>query len=171
MKNLIPKDWIFAHHRLAESFGDMKLWAITYLIAPTAMLIEKYIFDDWSFLPYLLIAMCLDLITALMRVYLKQGANEITSRGLRQSVVKSVQYLVFLITIHLITNIHVKGERIEIYDWMLDIAYTFLMVIEVRSIWENLTGMGDNFDLSEFTKRITNSEIFKIKKPDDKAED
>ena len=66
------------------------------------------------------------------------------------------------------TNIHVKGERIEIYDWLINVAYTFLMVIEVKSIWENLTGMGNKFDLSEFIKKITNSEMFK-KKDDDKV--
>jgi hypothetical protein len=34
------------------------------------------------------------------------------------------------------------------------------MVIEIRSIWENLTGMGDKFDLSEFIKKITNKELW-----------
>lgn len=160
MKNILPKDWIFAHHRLAESFTDAKLWLVTSLIAPIIMFIEKYIFSDWYFLTYLLIAMVFDIITALIRVYIKDGARHITSRGFRQSVVKAIQYFVFLITIHWITNIHVQGERIEIYDWIIPVAYTFLMLIEVKSIWENLTGMGNGFDLSEFIKKVTNKELW-----------
>lgn len=160
MKLLLPKDWIFAHHRLAEAFTDAKMWLITSLIAPIIMFIEKYIFSDWNFIVYILIAMIFDILTALIKVYIKEGGNHITSKGLRQSVVKAIQYFVFLITIHWITNIHVQGERIEIYDWIIPVAYTFLMVIEIRSIWENLTGMGNGFDLSEFIKKISNKELW-----------
>lgn len=161
--DLFPKDWMFAHHRLWESFGDAKLWLITYRIAPIIMFVEKFIFNDWEFLKYLLMVMVLDIITALLRVYLKEGSDNITSRGMRQTVIKTVQYFVFLITIHLLTNIHVQGERITIYDWILDVAYTFLIVIEVRSIWENLMGMSDKFDLSGFIEKITKSEIWQKK--------
>ena len=160
MKLSLPKEWIFAHHRLAESFTDVKLWLVTSLIAPILMFVEKYIFSDWDFLIYLLLAMGFDIITALIKVSIKDGISHITSRGLRQSVVKSVQYFVFLATIHWITNIHVQGDRIEIYDWIIPIAYTFLMLIEIKSIWENLTGMGNGFDLSEFIKKISNKELW-----------
>lgn len=162
-KNFTPDNWIFAHHRLWESFSDAKLWLITYMIAPIIMFVEKFIFNDWEFLKYLIIVMVLDIITALFRVYLKEGSDNITSRGMRQTVVKTVQYFVFLITIHLLTNIHVQGERITIYDWILDVAYTFLIVIEVRSVWENLMGMSDRFDLSGFIEKITKSEIWQKK--------
>lgn len=164
MKNL-PKDWIFAHDRLMMSFTDAKLWLITYLLAPVMMFVEKYIFDDWAFIPYLLLVMLLDILTAWIRILLKENkegeeTEEITSRGMRQSLAKSVQYFVFLITVHALTNIHVRGERIEIYDWILDVAYTFLIVIEVKSIWENLMGMRKGFNLSGFMKKITNSDIW-----------
>lgn len=163
LSEILPKDWIFAHHRLWEAFSDAKLWLITYMVAPIIMLVEKYIFNDWQFLKYLTIVMILDILTALLRVYLKEGSDHITSRGMRQTVVKTVQYFVFLITIHLLTNIHVQGERITIYDWILDVAYTFLIVIEVRSIWENLMGMSNKFDLTGFIEKITNSEIWQKK--------
>lgn len=166
IKNFISDNWIFAHHRLWESFSDAKLWLITYMIAPIIMFIEKYIFNDWQFLKYLIIVMILDIFSALCRVYLTEGKESITSRGMRQTVVKSVQYFVFLITIHLLTNIHVNGDRITIYDWIIDIAYTFLIVIEIRSIWENLMKMNNKFDLSGFIKKITDSDIWGKDKKD-----
>lgn len=160
-----PKDWIFAHHRLMISFTDLKLWALATVITPIVYFIEKYVFSDWDFIPYLLMVMVLDIITAWLRILLKtpkegEEKEEITSRGMRQTIAKSVQYFVFLITIHLLTNIPVKGERIEIYDWIIDMAYTFLIVIEVNSIWENLMGMRNGFDLSVFMKKIANSDIW-----------
>lgn len=166
IKNFIHDNWIFAHHRLWESFSDAKLWLITYMIAPIIMFIEKYIFNDWQFLKYLIIVMILDIFSALCRVYLTEGKENITSRGMRQTVVKSVQYFVFLITIHLLTNIHVNGDRITIYDWIIDVAYTFLIVIEIRSIWENLMKMNNKFDLSGFIKKITDSDIWGKDKKD-----
>lgn len=154
MKRLFDLDaLIFCHLKLWEKFTDFKLWLLTALFAPAVHSINKYLFNDWGFIKWLLILMFLDLFSGLWRSKLE--GNLITSKGLRDTVTKFIQYGVFLIVIHVLMNFEIDGHPVRIFSWMDDAAYTFLMVIEAKSIWENITKVRPKLDLNYFIERIT----------------
>lgn len=155
LKNLFDLDAIlFCHYKLVEKFMDVKLWLITALAAPAVHHINKYLFNDWQFIKWLLILMFLDLVTGLWRA--RQEDRMITSKGFRDSITKMIQYGIFLIVIHVLMNFEISGEPSGLFQWMDDAAYTFLMVIEAKSIWENITNVRANkFDLTWFIEKIT----------------
>lgn len=98
---------------------------------------------------YLGALMILDLLTGVVKVWVKEKKVEaVTSTGLRETIVKFVQYGTFLIVTYILT--HIKGkEGTEIladYQFTLRWATIFCILIEVKSVYENLTAMNKRLD-------------------------
>jgi toxin secretion/phage lysis holin len=149
-----------AHFKLWSAFTDIKLWLVTAVATPVLLIIETYLFSDWEYLKWLVIMMFLDLVTGVLQAIVDKTA--VLSGGLRQTVIKVIQYFIFLITVHVLSNYKVDGHPSDVYDWVTTGAYAFLMGIEAKSIWENLAGLNSKFDPSEFIDRLKN--VFPKKK-------
>ena len=138
--------------RFVAHFGDVKIWLFTFIATPIMTFTEKYLFADWQFLKWLMLFMLLDLITGVTKAWhLKQA---ITSYGFRRTVIKAVQYGVFLIVMHILDNFEVDGERVELFGWIVTGAYSFLMGIEGKSILENIATLDKRFDIEYFIEKI-----------------
>jgi toxin secretion/phage lysis holin len=138
--------------KFASNFVDIKIWAVTFVVAPLFTFTEKYLFADWEFLKFLTVFMALDLITGVAKALKKKEA--VTSYGLRRTVVKAMQYGVFLIVVHGLDSFQVKGESVDIFGWIVTGAYSFLMAVEGKSILENIVAIDDRFDIASFIERI-----------------
>lgn len=142
-------------------FLDMKILLITLLFNLPFLLvmpfIEKYIFSDLLFLPWLLLAMTLDLITGINKVVHRHGWSGVNSYGLRRTVSKVIQYSVFLILINLLVNFEISGETVmgEL-SWVIKVSQQYLIFIEAKSIKENLDEV--NPDLLNF--KLLASKVF-----------
>ena len=145
--------------KFMTSFIDVKIWAFTFVITPLFAFTEKYLFADWEFLKWLTVFIMLDLVTGIAKAVKKKQV--VTSYGIRRTVVKALQYGVFLIVIHGLDSFEVKGEKTEIFGWIVTGAYSFLMGVEGKSILENIVGLDDRFDVKYFIEKI--GEAFKRK--------
>ena len=151
---------IRAHVRLLESVSDIKVWLWT--VAATSLLptFERYVFSDWDFLAYLLVMMLCDLASGL-GVALKDRVA-VTSIGLRRTVLKCIQYGLFLIVMHVLAHFTIKGEEQIAYHYITQGAFILLMGIEGKSVLENLKKMDDRLDIGVLVDRI--KEVFTKKK-------
>lgn len=110
--------------------------------------IGKYIFNDYSFLKSLVIVMVLDLITGIAKVWKNEGAQAITSKGLRDTIIKFIQYGAFLIAAHVLTHYQIGGVSRETdLEWVNKLAKEFIIIIEVKSVYENIVRINSRFDI------------------------
>src|ERR1700744_5758834 len=108
---------------------------------------SKYIFDDPGFLKWLLIAMAVDLVTGVWKVIVKDGWAKVTSKGLRDTVSKCIQYGSFLIITHVLTHFEINGIPQNVnFLFVEKIAYEFLILIECKSVYENLIVINPKID-------------------------
>jgi len=138
--------------KFGSNFIDTKIWLFTFVVTPVFTFTEKYLFADWEFLKYLTVFMMLDLVTGIAKALKNKQA--VTSYGLRRTVVKALQYGVFLIVVHGLDTFEVKGESVDIFGWIVTGAYSFLMAVEGKSILENVVEFDDRFDIASFIEKI-----------------
>ena len=141
--------------KFSANFADLKIWAFTFVITPLFAFTEKYLFADWEFLKWLITFMMLDLVTGIAKAI--KNKHAVTSYGIRRTAVKALQYGAFLIVIHGLDSFEVKGERVEMFGWIVIWAYSFLMGTEGKSILENIIALNDKFDIQKFIEKITES--------------
>lgn len=128
---------------------NSKLWigAFTVQLLSIVPFIQKYVFSDLSFLIFLVIAMILDLVTGIAKAFVLKKA--VTSKGLRGTVLKCIQYGAFLIITHVLTHYDIAGKAVFQLPWLEKVAFDFLLLIEVKSVYENIIAMDPKLDLFE----------------------
>lgn len=149
----LPTEWTTAHLKLWEQFTQTKFWLFTFLVTPMMMLIEKYLFSDWQFLKWLLILMVLDFISGVIAAWIRPD-DKVSSLKMRSSVVKTVQYGIFVIVMHVLSHFQIEGVEINFYDWITSGAYVFLIGVEGKSILENVQKMNNKFDISRYINKL-----------------
>ena len=107
---------------------------------------HKYIFDNTDFLWYLLVAVTVDLIAGIAKAYAKEGIEAITSKGIRMTVLKFIQYGSFLIITHVLASVQFGGTDIKPFEAVEKWAYTLLLLIEIKSVYENLIAINHKLD-------------------------
>jgi phage-related holin len=95
--------------KFASNFIDVKVWTFTFVITPLFAFTEKYLFADWEFLKWLTVFIMLDLVTGIAKAVKKKQV--VTSYGIRRTVVKALQYGVFLIVVHGLDSFEIKGKK------------------------------------------------------------
>lgn len=149
------------------SVTNMKVWfaAILIQITPVGEFISKYMFNDFGFLKSLVIVMTLDLITGIAKVWKNEGAKAITSKGLRDTIIKFIQYGAFLIVAHVFTHYQIGGEPHRDLEWVNKLAKEFILIIEVKSVYENIVRINSRFDfVSKLWDKV--SEFIPRRKPE-----
>jgi len=117
---------------------------------------QKYIFNDTEYLAWLLIAVMLDLITGITKAWVQGGHKNITSQGLRMTVIKFIQYGAFLIITHVLVHFTVNGESISPVSFIDRWAYSLLILIEAKSVYENIVAINPKLDfIKPLIEKIT----------------
>lgn len=134
--------------KIIAALCNIKVWTLFVLLDITWIMkfIEKYIFADMGYLKWLVIAMIVDFVTGVTKVWVTQGFQSITSKGLRDTVGKIIQYGAFLIITHVITHFEIGGQATTTFLWLNKIAYEFLILIECKSVYENIVRINPNLD-------------------------
>ena len=89
-----------------------------------------------NFLVILVCAMGLDLITGLIKAWSK--GQHTSSQGLRQTIKKGTQYFGFIVLGTLLMNMVINHEPLSQYGFIVNIFFSFIIMIEFVSICENL---------------------------------
>ena len=106
-------------------------------------LFQKYIFSDWNALAFLMVLFLLDTGLGMCRSF-KQGRFH--SRGMRQMFAKLRDYGVGIVVAHVLSSFEVDGKLLPFAPYMAigfkGAIYFFILIIETKSIDENLRGLG-----------------------------
>lgn len=152
---------------------NVKIWLAAGLlqISPINDFVSKYLFSDISFLKWLAIAMTIDLITGVAKVIKKDGYKAVTSSGLRDTIIKFLQYGAFILITHVLCNFEVNGQKaMTDFPWLSKMAYEFIMLIEIKSVYENIVAIDDRFDIfAKLLKKVVETlpSKYKIDKDED----
>lgn len=134
---------------LLEAMFNFKIWiaAAALQVNPVSEFISTYVFSDIGFLKWLAIAMMVDLITGIAKVIKNDGIVAVTSSGLRGTIVKFLQYGAFIIITHVLVSFEVGGQKtMTDFPWLSKMAYEFIMLIEIKSVYENIVAIDSRFD-------------------------
>jgi hypothetical protein len=134
------------HFKLLSALSSPKFLLAYITVAPILAFIEKYMFNDWSYLKFMFIACTLDFITGVTKVWVRQGSAFITSKGFRDSISKIVQYGAFIIITHVLTHFEINGVKYVQLDWFDSAAYIALILIEGKSVYENIVAINPKMD-------------------------
>lgn len=140
------------HNKLMHRLIEIDIWAWFAFLTPVLCFIQEYLYNDWNFLSSLLILMALDIVTGVAKAY-KLG-KIVTSTGLRDTLIKVFQYGVSLIVIHILVSFQIDGEEVSILDYADEAGYTFLIVIEAKSIFENLHVVDGRVDFTGIIDKL-----------------
>lgn len=129
-------------------------------------LTNKYLFSEPEYLKWLIIAVTLDLITGITKVWAKQGIKNVTSKGIRDTIFKFIQYGSFLIITHVLANITFGNSNVPPFAFVKEWAYMLLLLIEIKSVYENIVAIDSKLD---FVKVIIDrlSKVISEKRPKD----
>lgn len=111
--------------------------------------VSKYIFADITYLKFLMVACIVDLITGIWKVVMAGGLRAITSKGLRDTVTKIISYGSFLIIIHVLTHYEINGQPNTTFIWLNKAALEFLILVEIKSVYENISKINPKLDFIE----------------------
>jgi hypothetical protein len=116
---------------------------VASVLQHAARLFEKYVFDDWNALAFLMVIFLLDTLLGMARSF-RQGRFH--SRGLRQMFTKLRDYAVGIVVAQVFCGIEIDGSKLPWATYMglgvKGIIYAFIVLIEAKSIDENLRGLG-----------------------------
>lgn len=153
--------------KLIASLTNIKLLCIVLLFTLTRIpeLIATYIFADFGFLYWLVFTMILDFITGVTKVWKNQGWAAVTSKGFRDTVSKSIQYISFLMLVHIVTHVRIDDKVVMgDWSWLTKYAFEFLIFIEIKSVYENLVEINPEFDVLKTIIKQLNEFLPKKKK-------
>jgi len=135
-----------------QRLSELDIWGWAGFLTPLFIFIQKFIYNDWNFLVWLLVLMFLDLFTGITKAVRNRTA--VTSTGLRNTVIKVFQYGVFLIVIHVLIHFQIDGKEVGVLSYADEAGYTFLIVIEAKSIFENLQVLNPRVDFSGIIDKL-----------------
>lgn len=110
------------------------LLSVPLSCASVTAFIEKYVYNDWEFLKYLMILIIIDTVISWI-YHLKQ--KDFSSKGFGTIFIKILIYSGMLIVSHVIGNFTVEGGNVEIYTWFRSVVCNALIIRESISIIEN----------------------------------
>jgi toxin secretion/phage lysis holin len=112
--------------------------------APFVLLFEKFIFNDWQFAAFVVVAVGVDTLTGIAKA-LKLGKFNSSKLG-KGVLAKLIGYGAALIIVHVILNAPVRGSENEvigtIVPWLDAVVYSFILIREAISVVENLGAFG-----------------------------
>lgn len=153
--------------KIFSNLTNLKLMVCMIFLEVTGVFnfINKYIFSDMSYLKWLVIVMILDFITGVTKAWVNGGLKSVTSKGLRCTVSKVVQYGSFLVVTHVLTHFEIGDKANMNYAFISKFAYEFLILIEIKSVYENIVRIDPTLDIESYLRNkimsILKKESFK----------
>lgn len=150
----MTKQLAFIHQQL-HGITDATKYKLPIILAaflaPMVGIFEKYIFDEWEFLGFIITIVVIDTATGLWKAVILKRANSTDFGGF---IIKVVVYGLFLAVIHIIVAFPKSAVAKDIFAWVDDLGYSALIVRESISIIENLGVIRPNLIPSWILRRL-----------------
>lgn len=112
---------------------------------------EKYIFKDWEFVKFLIVAVIVDTLLGFVKaVY----AHNVSSKAYGMIAKKLIIYMCVLILSHVLSNFSVGGIKLISFQWFQYFACTALIIREAISIVENIAYLFPGLIPASIMKRL-----------------
>lgn len=102
-------------------------------ISPLILWFEKYVFNDWEFVKFLVVLMVVDTILG-FAFHLKK--HDISLEGFEKIIIKLLSYGAALIVAHNLSSFTIAGDPVSSFNWFRALICTALMVREGLSIFK-----------------------------------
>ena len=121
-------------------------------LTPLLEVIEKYVFGDWEFVKFLVVAMALDTVLGFVKHWIRK---DISSKAWGMISRKVVIYAAVLILAHIMCNFKIGNQVVESFIWFRYFACSALMVREAISIIENIEAISPGFFPTWVIKKLS----------------
>ena len=121
-------------------------------LTPLLEVIEKYVFGDWEFVKFLVVAMALDTVLGFVKHWIRK---DISSKAWGMISRKVVIYAAVLILAHIMCNFKIGNQVVESFIWFRYFACSALMVREAISIIENIEEISPGFFPAWVIKKLS----------------
>lgn len=118
-----------------------------WTLAPVVEYVDKYVFNDWEFLKFLLVITSVDTLLGFIKAI---KLREVSSKGFSMVFKKLIVYSCALITTHALVHFTVDNKAIAVFGWFDYVIFSGIMVREAISIFENIA----TIDPGAFPKKI-----------------
>jgi len=120
-------------------------------LAAILTFVNKYIFNDWEYAIFLVIAIAIDTLLGFYK-HFKRGT--VSSSAWGKILSKIISYGSILTIIHILSHFTVDCEQVKIFAWIETIAYSALMVKEGISILENVGTINEKWVPTWLLKKL-----------------
>ncbi len=121
--------------QLFDYFASPQVLAFSISLGVLGQVIAKYVFSDWEFAVFLLVAMIVDTVVGLVKAW----RDKVISRaGYTQVLIKTIIYFSILVISHVLTHFLVHGENNGLFGWIDNVFYVALILREAISIIRNV---------------------------------
>lgn len=120
---------------------------IGWSIAPVLGFIDKYVFNDWEFIKFLLVICSVDTVLGFVKA---AKLRVLSSRGFSMVFKKLIVYSCALIVTHVLVHFTVANKAYAVFAWFDYVIFSGIMVRETISIFENIAII----DPTAFPKQI-----------------
>ena len=135
----------------ATSGKTLPALVLGLVLTPVLPLVEKYLFNDWSFLSSLGVLILVDTVFGVQHHW---GNHSISSRGFSRLFKKVSIYLGLLVLTHVLTSYKVHGEPNGQFTWFDTFMYSCMMAREGLSILEHIAGIEPRLVPKALLKRL-----------------
>lgn len=102
---------------------------------PVMKFVEKYVFNDWQFLVFLVVVVGVDTVLGFWKNW---RYHTLSSAGFSKLFTKILIYGSVLVLTHVLTRFTIGGEANTIFSWFDTVMYSAIMVREAISIVEKV---------------------------------
>jgi phage-related holin len=120
-------------------------------LTPALVFVEKYFFNDWSFLSSLGVLILVDTVFGVQHHWTK---HTISSRAFSRLFTKCGIYLGLLVLTHVLTSFQVHGQPQVLFSWFDTFMYSCMMAREGLSILEHIAGIEPRLVPNALLKRL-----------------
>lgn len=117
----------------------MKTYCMPFLISipvsPVLDWLEKYFWNDWEFLRWLMILIIIDTVTS---IWYHFRHRDLSSNGFARLPMKLIVYGLLLIVANILCSFTIQGETQSTYTLFRTVVCNALIIREGTSICENL---------------------------------
>ena len=135
-----------------------------WIAAPVKELLNKYVFDDWDYLRFLLVLICVDTALGFYKAILEK---KISPEGFGQILKKFIIYFAALICGHVLSTFTVSGSIQTGFGYLNNVIYCAVIIKESISLFKNIAKIDPGVFPDKIISLLEGFENHPIKKKKD----
>jgi phage-related holin len=120
--------------KISHELTNPLLFIYASIFTVLSELFEKYLFNDWQ---YLIFMVTLVFIDSVLGAYAAYKRKELSSTGWGKIIEKLLIYFSFLVMTHVLMFVTINGEKVTLLSWLDDTLFFSILIREAISVVEN----------------------------------